>query len=350
MPMSDDSNKNGRDWYILCHLNPKMISVLLKKENEGEFWNQQKERPAPFKFFIPYLYAPTADLRGDFRRFVFVQASARRIDELLHAEWNTRSRLRLFPYRKHDGTEIVARDAEVQKLIRTFQDENLNFYIDKPIEDFEPDDRIIINTGPWAGYEGVVIETKVSDGRAKMKVGLNLFNLVESVVFTNLMTGDVIFKDSDKAQLMSNEPIVHFEEEVIDILSHRYDKGKSEDVQEADARKLRQLSAFDRVLVDEEDKDYYRFLSLRLICAALRGSVKKESLLKEVNRCVGGRTNPETDDEAYMMVALFVATKDADYRTALKDYRSSHPEAHDILRRYLSIIKKMRAKPHSNIQ
>ena len=44
-----------------------------------------------------------------------------------------------------------------------------------------------------------------------------------------------------------------------------------------------------------------------------------------------------------MMVALFIATKDADYRTALKDYRSSHPDAPDILRRYQSIIKKMRA-------
>ena len=345
--MGDDGNKSGRDWYILCHLNPKTISVLLKKENEGEFWDKQDNPPAPFKFFIPYLYAPTAELRGDFRRFVFVQASPQRVDEIIHSKWNKESRLRLFYYRRHDGTEVVASDTEVRNLIQMFQDANLNFYIDKPIEEFAPDDKVIINTGPWTGYEGQILEIKVKNGRAKMKVGLNVFNLVESIVFTDFKTGDVIFKDSGKARLMSQDPIAQFEEEVINILSHKYGKAKSADIQESDAKKLRQLTAFDRVLVEETDEDYYRFLSLRLICASLRGSVKKAQLLNEVVQYMSEKTAPSTD--AYMMVALFIATKNAHYRTALKDYRTSHPDAPDILRRYQSIIKKMRAKSHGNI-
>jgi hypothetical protein len=250
----------------------------------------------------------------------------------------------LFYYRRHDGTKVIASDAEVQKLIQTFQDENLNFYIDKPIEEFAPDDTVIINTGPWTGYEGQILEMKVKNGRAKMKVGLNVFNLAESIVFTDFKTGDVIFKDSGKARLMSNDPITQFEEEIINILSHKYGKVKSADMQESDALQLRKLAAFDRVLVEETDDDYYRFLSLRLMCASLRGSVRKAQLLNEVRQCVSGTTTPSTDAEAYMMVALFIATKEASYRTALKDYRSSHPDAPDILRRYQSIIKKMRAK------
>ena len=343
MPMSDDSN-NGHDWYILCHLNPKTINVLLKKENEGEFWDRKSLPPSPFKFFIPYFYAPTAVLRGVFHRFVFVQASSQRVDELVHSKWNQEARLRLFYYRRHDGTKVIASDAEVQKLIRTFQDENLNFYIDKPIEEFAPDDTVIINTGPWTGYEGQILEMKVKNGRAKMKVGLNVFNLAESIVFTDFKTGDVIFKDSGKARLMNNDPITQFEEEIINILSHKYGKVKSADMQESDALQLRKLAAFDRVLVEETDDDYYRYLSLRLMCASLRGSVRKAQLLNEVRQCVSGTTTPSTDAEAYMMVALFIATKEASYRTALKDYRSSHPDAPDILRRYQSIIKKMRAK------
>ena len=347
--MGDDSSNNGHDWYILCHLNPKTISVLLKKENEGEFWDKQNNPPSPFKFFIPYLYAPTAELRGDFRRFVFVQASPQRVDEIIHSKWNNESRLRLFYYRHHDGTEVVASDRDVRNLIQMFQDENLNFYIDKPIDEFAPDDKVIINTGPWAGYEGHILEIKVKNGRAKMKVGLNVFNLVESIVFTDFKTGDVIFKDSNKAQLMSNNPIAQFEEEVINILSHKYGKVRSADIRESDARKLRQLAAFDRILVEETDDDYYRFLSLRLICASLRGTVKKVQLLDKVRHYMSGKTAPSTDAEAYMMVALFIATKNVDYRTALKEYRTSHPDAPDILRRYQSIIKKMRAKSHGNI-
>lgn len=346
--MSDENDYNGRDWHILCHLNPRTISILLKKENEGEFWDKKNARPAPFRFFIPYLHAPTAELRGDFRRFVFLQASPQRVSEIVHSRWNHEARLQLHYYRRHDGTEVVVRDAEMQKLIRTFQDRNLNFYIDTPIEQFAPDDMVIINTGPWAGYEGQIIEIKVKNGRAKMKVGLNLFNLVESIVFTDFRTGDVIFRDSGKAQLMSQDPIAQFEEDVIDILSHRYGSTKAAATDEYDARRLRKLTAFDRVLVEETDDDYHRFLSLRLILASLRGSAGKEKILNEVLHCMGGKTLPATDAEAYMTVALFIATKDAGYRTALKDYRTSHPDAPDILRRYQSIIKKMRAKSSSS--
>ena len=347
--MSAESSYNGRDWHILCHLDPNMINVLLRKESEGEFLDEKSAPRSPFKFFIPYLYAPTAELRGDFRRFVFIQASPQRVNEIVRSGWNLEARLQLFYYRRHDGTKVTVGDAEVQKLIRTFQDRNLNFYIDTPIEKFAPDDVVVINTGPWAGYEGQIVEMKVMNGRAKMKVALNVLSLVESIVFTDLRTGDVVFKDRGRAQLMSHDPIAQFEDVIIDILSHRYGSTKDAATEESDIRRLRQLTAFDRVLVEETDDDYHRFLSLRLILASLRGSASKDKILNEVLHCMGGKTLPATDAEAYMTVALFIATKDAGYRTALKDYRTSHPDAPDILRRYQSIIKKMRAKPSGSM-
>jgi len=68
--------------------------------------------------------------------------------------------------------------------------------------------------------------------------------------------------------------------------------------------------------------------------------------MKDLRRLLPDDKHPATDQQAYMMAALFVATKDADYRTALKNYRASHPDSPDVLRIYLSIIKKMRAKVH----
>jgi len=346
MENNNETKEYGKPWYVMCHLNPNLIDALLSKEQRGEFLTDGETPRPPFRFFIPYLYAPNADLRGDFRRFVFIQASAERVETLLNAGWNKRTRLRMYHYRNHEGLKIVVSDKEVQQLKDLFQDRNLDFYIDRPIEEFKAEDKVIINTGPWTGYEGHVLSAKIREGRATMKVGLNLFGLVESIVFTNLKTGDVIFKDGDRANMMSENPVARLESEVLRLLSHKFGRSHNPDQQEADARKLRQLAAFDHVFVDEDDADFIRFLSLRLICAALRGSVKKDKLMKDLRRLLPDDKHPATDQQAYMMAALFVATKDADYRTALKNYRASHPDSPDVLRIYLSILKKMRAKVH----
>ena len=347
MANSKETKEDSLPWYIMCHLNPNLIDTLLSKEQHGAFLADDEAPQAPFRFFIPYLYAPNVDLRGDFRRFVFIQASAERIETLLNADWNTQTRLRMYHYRNHEGLEVIASDKEVQQLKDLFQDRNLDFYIDKPIEEFKAEDRVIINTGPWAGYEGQILSLKIREGRATMKVGLNIFGLVESIVFTNLKTGDVIFNDGDRANMMSDDPVTYLENEVLRLLSHKFGRQHTPDQQEADARKLRQLAAFDQVLVEEDDADFLRFQSLRLICATLRGSVKREKLLKSLSNYLPDDKHPANDQQAYMMVALFVATKDADYRTALKNYRASHPDSPDILRIYLSILKKMRAKSHT---
>ena len=344
MANNNEAKEYVQPWYIMCHLNPDLINTLLSKEQCGAFLTEGEAPQAPFRFFIPYLYAPNADLRGDFRRFVFIQASAERIKTLLHAGWNTQTRLRMYHYRDHEGQKAIASDKEVKQLKALFQDRNLDFYIDKPIEEFQAEDTVIINTGPWTGYEGQVLSVKIREGRATMKVGLNLFGLVECIVFTNLKTGDVIFKDGDRANMMGDDAVTRLENEVLRLLSHKFGRSHTPGQQEADARRLRQLAAYDRVLVEEDDADYLRFLSLRLICATLRGSVKREKLLRDLRHHIPDDRHPATWQQAYALTALFVATKDANYRTALKTYRASHPDSPDVLRVYLSILKKMRAK------
>jgi len=344
--MADNNEKNdyGQPWYIMCHLNPNLINTLLSKEQSGAFLADGEAPLAPFRFFIPYLYAPNADLRGDFRRFVFIQTSAERIATLVNAGWNTQTRLRMRHYRNHEGHEVVASDREVRLIKELFQNRNLDFYIDKPIDEFKAEDRVIINIGPWKGYEGQILKVKIREGRATMKVGLNLLGLAESIVFTNLKTGDVIFKDDERRDMMSDDPVGCLESEVLSLLSRRFGRSHTPDQQAADGRRLRQLKAFDHVLVEEDDADFLRFLSLRLICAALRGSSKKGSLQRELRRHLPDDKQPADDQQAYAVVALFVATKNADYRTVLKNYRSGHPDFPEVLRCYLSILKKMRAK------
>lgn len=365
--MNDNRSVSTEPWYVMCHLNPKMIEALLKKECEGWF-DENILPPSPFRFYIPYLYMPAVeqpimprsaseenesidgemtasrDLRNDFHNFVFIQASAARVASLVNSKWNKEARLHLYYYRDHERKNIIVEDYEIRRLMDTFKDKSLKFFVGQPIDEFTAGDRVILNTGAWAGQKGIVKDIRLKKGQLHMTISVNIFNRMKSINFTGLKVGDITFEDSKKAQLLNINPVSRFEEEIIDILNHSVGKTRSKDVYQEDLERLKRLSTFDRIFIEDGDADFARILSLRLIGAVLRKSRKSRTIQIQVMRLLNGREVPTTDDEAYLMTAIFIATRNARYRNAVKDYRNAHPEAFDILRRYFSIIKKMRAK------
>lgn len=360
--MNDNSNKSAEPWYVLCHLNPKQIENLLKRECEGEFARTGKS-PSPFKFYVPFLYMPVAEsvpssddasdsseytkeLRNDFHNFVFIQATERRVSEIIASDWNASARLHLYYYRNHEGKNVVISDSEMRQLMNTFKDQNLKFFIGQPIDEFVAGDRVILNIASWAGQRGVVKDIRLKKGKLTMTISINIFNSTKSINFTDLKTGDITFEDAAKGKLFTGDPIARFEEEVIDLLSHKFGHSASKKMAQADATRLKRISAFDRMYMEEDDVDHARFLSLRLVSTVLRQNKKrKEALQQEVESRLAGMESPTTFDEAYLMMALFIATRRAKYRDAVKAYRNAHPDSPDILRRYHSIVKKMKAKP-----
>lgn len=365
MPINDNRNTGMEPWYVMCHPSPKQIDVLLRRESEGWFLEEGQES-SPFRFYIPYLYMPTSEpttdnvseedgdpdeqpmasreLRSDFHSFVFIQASAARVDSIVNSKWNKEARLHLYYYRDHERRNILVEDSEVRRLMDTFRDKTLRFFIGQPIDEFAAGDRVIFNTGAWTGRRGIVKDIRLKKGKLTMTISVSIFNRLKSINFTDLKTGDVTFEDAEKARLLNVNPVSRFEEEIIDILNHGTGKTMSKDMRQADLERLRRLSMFDRIFIEDSDADFARILSLRLICAVLRKSRKSEALQRQLMKMLNGREIPATDDEAYLMTALFIATRNAGYRNAVKAYRNAHPEASDILRRYHSIVKKMRAK------
>ena len=352
--MNDHGNRSTEPWYVMCHLNPQQIEILLKKECEGLF-AKTGVNPSPFRFYIPFLYMPVAEsaetseytqeLRNDFHNFVFIQAPGNRVDELIASDWNMKARLHLYYYRDHEGKRVVVSDAEIQRLMSAFKDQTLKFFIGQPIDEFAAGDKVILNIASWAGQKGIIKDICLKKGKLNMTISLNIFNRTKSINFTDLKTGDITFEDPVKAKLFSGNPIDHFEEEVIDILSHKYGHVVSEDMRQADTTRLKRLAAFDKLYMETDDVDYSRFLALRLICAVLRQHKKKEEALRqEVEKHLADKSCPTTADEAYLMTALFISTRLAKYRDAVKAYRNIHPDCPDILRRYHSIVKKIKAR------
>ena len=158
MQMNEYNAADTQPWYVLCHLNPKQIETLLRKDSRGELRSRdaQGKQDSPYRYYIPYIFMPTPEtlraqhdsdrhgqqndslyrnreLRNDLHDFVFIQAPAERVDRIVTSEWNTTARLRLYYYRDHEGRKVVVQDADMNRLKTTIRDQHFLFYIDQPI-------------------------------------------------------------------------------------------------------------------------------------------------------------------------------------------------------------------------
>ena len=374
---NENTRSTAAPWFVMIHMKPSWIERMLQKESDGLFLKPEAEPQPPFRFYIPYLYmpqvtvpsqseaeftdkhyAPVDDedgLRSDLHSFVFIQASAERVEAIVKSDWNMRSRLRLYYYRDTTGAKLTIPDTEMHCFIKALQDHHLKFFLDQPIDDFSVGDKVILQMEPWVGRTAEIREVKVRKGRTSITVSMNIFNRTKSINFPDVSYGDVKFVDEEKGRLLSGNPINNYEEEIIDLLSHRFGKHYTEEMAAADQLRLKRLATYDHIYVDD-GYELARFTALRLINAYLLKNAKKRKLyLQQVTHLLqkvsvpspSGELQdirPQTDSEAYLLVALFIATRQAQWRAAVKDYRNNHPDCPDVFRRYYAIIKELRAK------
>ncbi len=369
-PQTDDTS-----WYVMWHLNPTLIDIMLQKESSGAFLQADDEPLTPFRYYIPFMYMPviptdrqrddefsdkhysaTADqnaLRSDFHNFVFIQAPFERVRRIVQSDWNRKARLHLRWYRDTTGKEVRLRDADVQLLVKTIEDRHLQFFFDQPLDEFSIGDKVILQMAPWTGKQAEVTKVKVQKDRIRMTVSLNILGRTKSINFPDVSLGDVRFVDPHKGRLLTGNPIDNYEEEIIDILYNRYSKASNEETRQNDDQRLRRLSTYTNIYVENPD-DQARFLALKLLTAYFRYDKKRvaryteevQASLKtlQTDKETGCLSPCQTDTEARLLISLFIITRDPNLRTAVKTYRQTHPESSDILRRYFAIIKKIKGK------
>ena len=366
-----DIKENGQPWYVLYHLNPVWIENMLQKDSDGLLRKEDEIPLPPYRFFIPFQslphiasgpqpdkksdydrrYNPKKDensLRNDLRCFVFIQAPAWRVDAIVRSDWNTNTRLHLSYYRNTDKSLVKIPDADMHRLIQTLQDRVLKFYLDQPVDDFSVGDKVILQMEPWTGKTAEIKKIEFKQDSVRLVVSMNLFGRSKSITFTDISIGDVFFKDKEKNRMLSGNPITNYEEEIIDLLSHRFKQKYNEEVEEQDKQRLRRLAAYSNIYV-ENLEEQARYLSLKLICAHLRKDKTRamhytEHVMSKFQTNALEYNPEDTFAEAYMKIALFIVTRDPRYRDAVKAYRSAHPDCPDILRRFHSIVKGLRPK------
>lgn len=367
MPQQDINNKQHTDcWYVMCHLNPKQIEAMLQKDCDGLFCKPGESPLPPYRFYVPFQNMPLAPvksrsekkestqhysaqrdvcaLREDLHDFVFIQASEERIAAIVHSEWNSKAHCRLYHYRDTNHREVMIPDAEMRMLMSTIQDRHLQFYIDQPLDRFTMGDKVILTMEPWSGKHGVVTKVALRHGQLCMTISINILGRTKSINFKDVHVGDVIFEDAERGRLLSNNPIDNYEEEIIDLLCHRFGHHRTDDMVKNDKERLRRLTTYDHLYVDDTN-ERIRFSALRLICAyLLQNPRKRKHYEQEVTELLGAKQEAETSHDAYLMTALFVVTRQVRWRQAVKTYRNTHPECLPVFRRYHAILKDVRAK------
>ena len=341
---NDTMHAAGTCWYVMVHQNPRWIETMLLKDSRGELLKEGTQQLPPYEFFVPFQFLRPStddDLRDDLRSFVFVQVSASRIHDIVSSEWNAGARSHLHHYRDTNGHPVTISDSEMQQLRMTLQSRQLKFFFGQPIGDMAVGDTVILQFDPWRGKIGKVEKIAYKKNRLVMTVGVNIMNRTKSVKFEDLHDGDVLFADEERGRLLSGNLIENFENEMVNILGHKYREKAPQKVIKDRSRLLRLLSYANMQMADADDRQ--RFTALMLLCSYLLFEKEARDHYKaQVAEWLDGIREARTATEAYLMVAMFVVTRKPKFRDAAKAYRKVHPDCPDIIRRFLSKVRDIR--------
>ena len=367
----------------MIHRKPQLIETMLEKESRGELLTRElvdvDYHPEPFDFYVPYLYMrPDAsdELRSIFHSFVFINASEERIQEIVQSDWNTKTHYRLTHYRNRSGKLITISDIEYNQLRDIIYNSQLKVFFSVPlpsVRKMQVGNKVLLKLKNWENHPGVIESIRLKKDSVSIRVAFNFLGQTKSVCFDDLHDGDVIFADSVTEQLISGDLIENFEKEVSILLGHRFKKqrnemvnGKWSMVNEKDLSRLRRLLSYADIQIDDED-DRKRFISLMLICAALLGDKEacekfKTQILQWLEESNSTSLCEKTSIfhfslftfhfiEAYMLLALFIYTRDPRLRSAVKAYRKEHPDCPPILGTFINKVRDIQtSKPVCHLE
>ena len=344
----------------MTHHNPQCIETMLEKESKGEFLTLEQMDAGyqlePFEYYVPYLYMrPDASdgLRSVFHNFVFISASEKRIREIVSSKWNTQTRYRLYHYCNRSGEEIMISDKEYQQLRDLIYNSQLKVFFGVPVtplREMKVGNQVLLQVKNWENHPGIIERIKLKKNKVCIRVSFNFLGKTKSVSFDDLHDGDVTFADKVTEQLISGDLIRNFENEVSLLLGHCFSNRSAEKAHQ-DTSNLRRLYSFADIQIEDED-DCKRFTSLMLICAALLN--EKDAIIRyttQLQQWLYGKDMERgskffilnsslfTITEAYMMIALFVSTRDPRLRDAAKAFRKDNPDCPKILGTFINKVR-----------
>lgn len=362
-----DQGIETKQWFVMTHLEPLELEHWIIESNALCV----KRGDDPIDYFIPYLvlerqtvgvalseenYAkvypqrPVSEaerhhneIRNVLRRFVFLKTTAKGMQSLLHEHWNY-GRLKLIPYKDVDGSNAVIDDMMMQHFINACLDQRERFEVHPHVAEIAKGAEVIIRRGAFKDLTAQVFDIQHTAAGIRLTLSLDFFGHTQDIRLYDKTLEDVHFCN-DEPSAISHDFIDRTMSVLIEVLDKRINQKSGRD--KDDLVKLNMLYLYrhmhiaDTCLKIQND-------ALMLICASLRydaeGRSYYNSIVKKHIKNINLQTHQSSADINALLtlyIALFISTKDQEYRQKAKAIFRDLPSVPSNVQRFIAHIRKM---------
>ena len=363
-------------WCILRHSDSDLIGEIFSGKRKVYNPEEDDTHPLPpFEFFIPFAdlkqrpreqkssddenYKPydamldERALRNDLHHFIFIQVTKEQILSILDAPWVKVLRNRLYVYKDEKGTPIEISNAEMERFKAVIKRYDFQIVNGEPSSDVHEGDQVTVVSGPMAGSEGRVTQIREREGQISLTIEFSMFQNKMCIAVPGVNIADVRLNAPETQRLLQDPVIGHFEDELIELLSHLHGRKGTKSLNKEDIKQLKFLYQYSDIIFEDNAENRAKFAALMLICVYLMKDKEEierrtQEVLQLRNECKANDQQPtangqcSSDLECYLVTALFIVTHNPEYRKVAKAWRKSHPDCSLAIRRFLSIAKQIR--------
>ena len=339
-------------------------------------------------------------LRSTLHYYLFIKATEKDIRQLVGGEWNRTARYRLILCRSKNGTPMWARADEIDRLMNLMIRHREMFNLVTAPLDYKVGDTVMLKTKMFEGYEFNIRKFSVHGEGVNLTLEMPLFNgrFVIRTKSKNVSRERLPVK---LQQLLSPDYVRQMEQGLIEILRRRYPRNKrtagpnskgnitaqqlpvnskgniaaqhlpvnskgNVAAQQLPVNSKGNIAAqhlpaplrggvgvgynsdyenlnnfhFISYMKLDDSPEHHHIRALLLLCAALRKDRRAVGqYVPVIEHLLTDKTKATTDEEAFIIAVLYVATHDVAYRDAAKQYQQTHAVASDTLAQLLTIIK-----------
>lgn len=376
-------------WHVMTHLDMSDFRMWFDYVNAERMRDEQPIIQAFFPYeFLKGRTTETADasahdkkrveaMRGvqnALKRFVFLRSTDDDIKTLIYSKANLQSRVRLCRYLTPSGDQAYVRDALMSDFLRNCIDYRERFELaPSGKKHINVADSVRIKTGPYKGYEAKVERVKLKSGKLLLDLSIPMVSGQIDIRMREVRASDVKTCNKATAGSLRQDFIRYTQDNLLDILTRRAEQIERAERERKQARRAATSAALDDNLserqklklqpfADDSDmlerlmryRDYEisgtwanaHFKALMLICAHLCKDITSERALTQTVRgllhedAATGDFTVRTDAEAYLCVALKVATNAPVYRDKVKEYMRQHQPRSRRLHDFVALIRK----------
>lgn len=350
-------------WWLLRHPDPQLIDVQLSQLNEQRAANDMEA----LVYFIPHQYIREATykkendkaynkkvkenntLRSSLHYYLFIKATEPDILALIGGEWNRTSRQYLSLCRTKSGKPLWATAKEMDSLIEMMSEYREMFNLEPSPDGFHVADKVMLKAKVFKGYEFYVTKVRKKEQGVSLTLELPIFN-GRLILKTQNVDVEEQHLPMKIQEWLSPDYVKKVDQALTRIVRHRYGRRKSNDNSlqtESDSQILHDLQFLSYMEFDDS-QIHNHVKTLLLLHAVLRKD--RHSIEHYIPIVQGMLTNPdkpESDEEAFMMAVLYMATHDVNYRDAAKQYEQLHKTLSEPLSLLMPVIKYIRFRSTS---